>query len=81
MTEFCAKGSLFAYLHSDQKITVDMQYKILLGIARGMLHLHSENIIHRDLAARNILLTEHMEVKVSDFGMSRYLFPAVELTI
>eukprot|EP00027_Filamoeba_sp_ATCC50430_P009694 CAMPEP_0168557866 /NCGR_PEP_ID=MMETSP0413-20121227/9660_1 /TAXON_ID=136452 /ORGANISM="Filamoeba nolandi, Strain NC-AS-23-1" /LENGTH=705 /DNA_ID=CAMNT_0008588939 /DNA_START=117 /DNA_END=2234 /DNA_ORIENTATION=+ len=71
VTEYCAKGSLFSYLHGNEKISMDMQYKILLGIARGMLHLHSENIIHRDLAARNILLTEHMEVKVSDFGMSR----------
>jgi c-src tyrosine kinase len=37
-----------------------------------MHHLHSENIIHRDLAARNILIKrESMEVKVSDFGLSR----------
>lgn len=36
-----------------------------------MLHLHMEKVIHRDLAVRNILLTAHLEPKVSDFGMSR----------
>ncbi|PRP84566.1 fibroblast growth factor receptor 4 [Planoprotostelium fungivorum] len=34
--------------------------------ALGMLHLHKEN-----LAVRNILLTKHLEPKVTDFGMSR----------
>lgn len=31
----------------------------------------SEEIIHRDLATRNVLLTNDLEPKVSDFGMSR----------
>ena len=39
--------------------------------ADGMLYLSSQGIVHRDLAVRNLLLDEHRNVKVSDFGLSR----------
>jgi len=45
----------------------------VLGISRGIAHLHDENVVHRDLAARNILLNGSWEPLVSDFGMSRVI--------
>ena len=38
--------------------------KIVLGIVKGMIHLHSKDIVHRDLAARNILLDEDNNPKI-----------------
>jgi serine/threonine protein kinase len=58
-------------MKSGKKIPPEVLFRVVRGIARGMAHLASQNIVHRDLAARNILLDANFEPKVSDFGFSR----------
>eukprot|EP01117_Protostelium_nocturnum_P009025 TRINITY_DN3239_c0_g1_i1.p1 TRINITY_DN3239_c0_g1~~TRINITY_DN3239_c0_g1_i1.p1 ORF type:complete len:1365 (+),score=254.10 TRINITY_DN3239_c0_g1_i1:56-4150(+) len=70
VTEFCEGGGLDSYLTTNAVSEAQMM-KFVTGIALGMLHLHLEKIVHRDLAARNVLLTKHLEPKVTDFGLSR----------
>ncbi|PRP74098.1 Protein kinase domain containing protein, partial [Planoprotostelium fungivorum] len=71
VTEFCHGGSLLSYLNKNADLDHDTKFKFIKGIALGMVHLSAEKIVHRDLAARNVLLTEHLEPKISDFGLSR----------
>jgi len=66
------------YVDPLKKAQLDWQkrYKIIQGIARGVLYLHEDSrlcIIHRDLKASNILLDEDMNAKISDIGMARLI--------
>lgn len=48
---------------------------ILIGIARGMMILHSRHVIHRDLKPENILLDENFYPHITDFGLSKFFDP------
>ncbi|XP_068639247.1 cysteine-rich receptor-like protein kinase 25 [Aristolochia californica] len=75
--EYVLNASLDKFLFdpkSRAQLNWETRYKIIVGIARGLLYLHEDSrlrIIHRDLKAGNILLDQSKNPKISDFGLAK----------
>ncbi|KAK8887766.1 hypothetical protein M9Y10_038822 [Tritrichomonas musculus] len=78
---YMSKGSLLNLIDDEDKGFCPDDYNntkrqiILIGIARGMMILHEQNVIHRDLKPENILLENDYSPRISDFGLSKFYDP------
>ena len=78
MMELCDESLLdFIKKCKGKIVPKDKKLLILRDIARGMVHLHSQEIIHGDLRSSNVLLCyaedKTIIAKVADFDMTSYL--------
>jgi serine/threonine protein kinase len=71
--EFCANGELFQFIIDQVRLTEDQARPFVIQILEALKYIHSQNIAHRDLKPENILLDELGRVKLSDFGLSRFI--------
>ncbi|TWW55188.1 Tyrosine-protein kinase ITK/TSK [Takifugu flavidus] len=72
--EFMENGCLSDYLRARKgSLSQETLLNMCMDVSEGMAYLESSNFLHRDLAARNCLVSENNEVKVSDFGMTRFV--------
>ncbi|XP_015253968.1 PREDICTED: tyrosine-protein kinase Tec-like [Cyprinodon variegatus] len=74
VTEFMQQGCLVNFLRQRRgSFSLGSLLSMCLDVCEGMEYLEANSYIHRDLAARNCLVNDALVVKVSDFGMARYV--------
>ncbi|MED6210476.1 hypothetical protein PIB30_064473 [Stylosanthes scabra] len=77
--EYMNRGSLDRTLFGGgPPLEWQERYDVALGTARGLAYLHAgceHKIIHCDIKPENILLHDHFQAKISDFGLSKLLSP------
>ncbi|CAM0904995.1 unnamed protein product [Alopecurus aequalis] len=77
--EYMPRGSLdrwIYYRHNNAPLDWCTRYQIILDIAKGLCYLHEECrriIAHLDIKPQNILLDDHFNAKVADFGLSKLI--------
>ena len=71
---YMANGSVLDRLNQiddTPPLSWDTRAYIALGTAKGLTHLHANNIKHGDIKSGNVLLDKHFEPKIGDFGLAR----------
>ncbi|XAR73579.1 Non-specific serine/threonine protein kinase [Bertholletia excelsa] len=73
-----ANGSLDKFLYGERRGSLNwkQRFDIIFGTARGLAYLHEQFhvcIIHRDIKSSNILLDDHFQPRIADFGFVRLL--------
>lgn len=74
--EYISGGSLYKHLHDGPGgncLSWRQRFNIVLGMAKGLAHLHQMKIIHYNLKSANVLIDSSGEPKVGDFGLARLL--------
>ncbi len=70
--EYLEGETLTSYLKREKTIPEDKAVEMMLPIMESLQVVHAEGLLHRDIAPDNIFLLNNGEVKLIDFGASRY---------
>lgn len=70
VTEVSTGGELFDFIVERGRLSEDDARRFFQQIISGVEHCHKHMVAHRDLKPENLLLDEHHNVKIADFGLS-----------
>ena len=70
--EFAKLGDLSALIYPKLALSIADSLEILIGVARGLVAIHSAGFIHCDLTARNVFLSAQRTPKIADFSIAKH---------
>jgi serine/threonine-protein kinase len=71
--ELISGHTLRELIHKGERVPLKRALEIGEGILAALEYSHHGGIVHRDIKPANIMITDHGDVKVMDFGIARAL--------
>ena len=68
--EYCRGGEVFEYIVAHKRVREPEAKKFFVQILSALHYCHLRNIAHRDLKPENLLIDEHKNIKLIDFGLA-----------
>ncbi|KAJ8771947.1 hypothetical protein K2173_027124 [Erythroxylum novogranatense] len=73
LMEYMDMGTLDSVLRQKGTFSESKLAHVARQVLSGLNYLHAHKIIHRDIKPSNLLVNQKMEVKISDFGVSKIM--------
>ena len=70
--EYICAGDLLSYIKKRTKLTETVAKFIFKQIILSLKYIHNNNIVHRDIKLDNILIDIDNNIKICDFGVSKF---------
>ncbi|OHT09247.1 CAMK family protein kinase [Tritrichomonas foetus] len=71
--EFCPNGELFKYIVDRSRLSEPEAAHFMFQFLDAINYVHSLGVAHRDLKPENLLLDPSGRLKISDFGLSKFV--------
>lgn len=65
--------TLKQYCSADNLLSYEKVVEIIFKCAKALDYAHREGVIHRDIKPSNILVTDDMDIKISDFSIAHIM--------
>ncbi|KAH8346650.1 hypothetical protein KR084_007487 [Drosophila pseudotakahashii] len=77
--EYASRGELFDHLVKNGRMRERDARVLFRQLVSAIQYCHSKFVVHRDLKAENLLLDQHMNIKIADFGFGNTFDPNAQL--